>query len=451
MYLEMIGESSYSKTPAQAQLPEEYNSLSEYASIINEAYYGKTKEIKKIEAKIGEIKDKYGSYKNQMKANTSKEKEELEDLFCDAFGFTCCSFHIDPEMTYNACTIPISSSVFDFRDFRKYIVSDGKGIKYKKEANIYLIVKITKGLMFSSIFTPAEITAVLLHEVGHNFQSAMSAKAIYLNIPTKVLNLLQAPIAMIVYPQAGPFRNKYTDIVKSIEKNHKQFADCYWFIKNIIKTVQGVGLGVLLAILDAIDMTNPAGVIANIPRIILSKLINPANILVLPGEYVGESVSDAFVTVYGYSVELTSAFSKMKEDSYGILPTKVYRSLGAIGAYYDLINLPARLIGILFDPHPNDISRLKSQVEYLEEELLKNEKNPKMKREIQVQINEINKNIDKFLDMEDAGYFFTNRVDKFLLMLFGGDPRKFIGDGISEEFDEAEERAERQLKEMKNK
>ncbi len=87
MYFEMIDESLYNDNSiVQEPIDEHEVGYDHIFSIVTEAYYGKTAEIKKIEDKVGEIRTRYAT--DQMKANTAKEKEELEDLFCDAFGFT---------------------------------------------------------------------------------------------------------------------------------------------------------------------------------------------------------------------------------------------------------------------------------------------------------------------------------------------------------------------------
>ena len=448
-YLDMISDTNYTSinTPPQYQNYNEANTKMLHA--LDEAYYGKTDEIRKIEKKIGEIREKYQT--QPMKVHTSSEMRQLEDLFCDAFGFECCSIHIDPNPSYNACTIPVSNSVFDFRDFSKYIVADKKkGFKYKKEANVYLIINITKGLMFSSVFTDAEVTAIILHEVGHNFQNALSGRLRALSMPGKIINAILGPIIMIMVPEAGPFRNAYIDLIKKIEKDYKVLANAYFSVKDFVTTVLAIGIGILGIIGNISILFNPIAVIKQIPQHILSHL-NISELLDLPSGIKGESLADNFVSTYGYGPELTEALSKMHKLSGGYTPDQVMRDMGIIGAYFDLLMLPDKIIANIFDPHPNTIARLNDQYLYLKEELTKNENNPKMKKELQSQLNEIQKSMDKFVDAEEAGFFFSNRYDKALLMLCGGDPRLTAKRINNEEIDAAEKKAEEQLKALKRK
>lgn len=418
-------------------------------SVIHEVFFGKTKEIKAIELKIGEIRDKYKT--SQMKANTCKEKAELEDMLCSAFGFECCSFHIHPTVSYNAYTYPISSSVFDFRDFRKLIVSkNGVGVKYKPEANIYLIVSVTKGLMFSSLFTDAEVTALILHEIGHNFQTAMSGKCRNLNMINKAFNLLLAPIIILTNPQSGPFRNNFVDFIKKIEKNFKGFADCYWMIRDLVTSAISIGVGALMFISNITVMMNPIAVIQSIPRDILSRL--NLNLLFLPAGLKSEIVSDAFASSYGYGSELSSALAKIERSSGGITPNQLIRDIPFIGSYFDMLNLPSKLICNVFDPHPNSIARMKNQLDYAKQELVSKETNPKMKKELQKQISEIERTMNKYLEIEEAdGFMFSKSLDTAMLGAFNGDIRNAMAKGTNEEFDQAVEMAKHQIEVAKRK
>lgn len=449
MYFDMISNYPPSNINKEFDINEAREELYNYhMTVLDEAYYGKTKEIQSIEKKIGEIREKY-AYKT-AKANTCKEKEELEELFCEAFGFTCCSIHIDPSNGFNACTIPICNSVLDFRDFRKHIVSkNGQGIKYNKDANIYLIMNITKGLMFSSQFSDAEITAILLHEVGHNFQTAMSGKMRSLHMINKVFNLILAPIIMFMNPQAGPFRNAYTDLIKSFDKNYSEVANVYYTVNDFLTSVLEIGFSIISLISNITAMLNPIAVIEKIPENILRKL--NLDLIFVPGGYKGEAISDNFASAYGYGVELSTGLAKMEKMSGGMVSNQIIRDIDLVGAYFDLLMLPNKIISNMIDPHPNTIARINNQYEFLHKEMIKKETNPKMKKELEKQLSELRKSMDKFVDAEEQGFFFSNRYDKALLMMCGGDIRNGFAKGINDDFDQAQIRAEKQLEVIKKR
>lgn len=420
--------------------------LDTYYTLLSEAYIGKTQETLKIEQKIEEIRNKYST--KQMKINTAPEREQLEDLFCEAFGFACCSIMCKPSPLYNVCTIPVSSIIFDFKDYNSYLDISNKKIKYKKSANVYVIIQITKGLLFSDQFTAGEVTAILLHEVGHNFQTAISGKAKSLNMINKIFNVILSPILLIAHPSVGPFRNQYVELIKKVNKDWKGAADAYWAVNNFLTTIVGIGIGALGFLSNISMMMNPIAVLQQIPQKILNKL--NLDIIFLPSGIKGEAVSDAFATMYGYGPELASALKKIEKASGGYLPDQITRDT-FLGTYFDLITLPNKIIFNIFDPHPNTIARLKSQYDYINEELSKGDYNPKMKKELQKQLKEIDATMNKFLDAEDSGFFFSNQYDKVMLMMFGGDLRSGLAKGTNEEIDQAQARAEKQLEEIKSK
>ena len=442
MYLEMIDESYIPKKeePSLESIMEAYENKA--WNFFNEAYYGKTPELLAIEKKIGEARIKYNN--NRMKFNTSPERTELENMFADAFGFKCCNFIIQPSMLHNAYTIPVSSAVFDFRDYSKYIVSKtGKGIKYTKDANVYLIINVTKGLFFNNLYTDGEVLAIILHEIGHNFQTAISGKCRTLLITNKILNLLLFPIMIIQYPESAPWRNLYIDFKKYIDKNFSGLVHVLWIIKSIINTIVGIGYTGLAILSNIAAMMNPLTVIQNIPNVMMEKI---SNVFTMFGGYKGEAISDSFVSAYGYSTELSSALMKIEKNSAGFVANSIFREMPGIGAYFDLINIPTKIITNIFDPHPNTIARLNNQYDYIYTEMMKMNTTPAMKKELQAQLKEIQTTMDKFLDAESNGFFFSNRLDKWLLTCFGGDIRNATAKGNNEEFDQATKRAEEQLK-----
>lgn len=450
MYLEMIG----AKQVVRESAPRYITENEKYLMSLQEVYYGKTKEIKDIEKKIGECREKYRT--SPMKLNTAKEREELEELFCKAFGFECCQFTIDPSGLYNACTLPASSSITDYRDMKKYIVSKrGEGMKFTKEANVYLFILCTKGLFYSSNFTDAEITAILLHEVGHNFFTAITKKYITLHTINKVITLLYWPFILLLNGRNGlllttNLRNTYIDTIKKIRREHSELADAYWFINNFLTTLVGLGFSILVAIGNAIALLNPIGVLQNIPKQILNKL--SLDMIFIPLGYRNEAIADEFASTYGYGAELSTALTKIEQLSGGFVVDQIYRDIPLINAYYDLLNLPAKVITNTFDEHPATIARANNQLKYNKDQLLNTKGlNPKMKKQIQSDIKDIEKAMDGLTNAEDQGFFFSNMYAKSMLTIFCGDSRNIFAKGVEDDFDSAQERAEVQYKQIMKK
>lgn len=397
-----------------------------YLQMLDEAYYGKTPDLLKIEKKIGEIRQKYSH--NPSKVNTSKEREELEKLFCETFGFEECQFTVDMSGLPNACTIPIS--ITDFGSSDKLISTSSSGIKFKKEAKAYVFITITKGLLFSFDYTDGEIVAVLMHEVGHNFQGALSPNNRTIRNVYNIIAWIFSPIEVILYV---PLRDKYSHLIKRVRSDNPDIVNAYYGFKNIVMTIAGAGFTVLGIIANFSMLMNPIAVLSKIPQRILKKIYGSL-FSFIPLKYRDESIADAFSSAYGYGPELASAFQKMKRASNGIIADKIYRD-SFVGAYFDLMTIPYKIISNIFDPHPNTIARLYNQYDLLEKELLNGNLNPKMRAQVKKDLEGIKEMMDAFLDMEDQGYFFSNALDKVLLDFCNGDIRNVFARKTASDFD----------------
>ena len=455
IYLDMIGE-GYRIEPSvrsyELSVFEEAENIA--YDVMHEVYFGKTPNLLLLEKKIEIARTKYRL--DPMKFNISKEREEIENIISNEFGFACTSFHVDPSIYYNAWTYPVSSSGIDFRDYRKYLIVDKKGgFKYKPECNAYVVIRVTKGLFFSALFTPAEIVGIILHEIGHNFQDVISGSVKFFNTISQILKVIFIPILIIISPLQTPIRHVYIDTIKKLEKNNTEVINAFWTINNILKTFTDLGSMFINLIGNISIMISPIGYLSRLPDIFLKDIkdliTSPFDMLNFYSNYRQEQISDTFAVAYGYGEESSSALAKMREYCGNDALTKMIRDVPVIGAYCDLLNLPVTLIGGLLDPHPNTIARLNNNMKYIKREIVDKEHNPKMKKELSKQVVDIQAQMDKMNDLENQGFFFSNAFDKVLLICFGGDIKSIFGTGVPENFDKAYERALLQSAEIKRK
>ncbi len=395
---------------------------------LNEAYYGKTNGMLEIEKKVGEIRKKY--FSSQTKVNTSPEIRELEKLLCDEFGFEDCQFYIDMSALHNAYTIPVSvADIGHKRD--KLVTSSADGLKYKKEAKAYIFISVTRGLFFSYAYTDGEITALIMHEVGHNFQSVIS-NPVCRTVRT-VNNVLRWVMIPFLCVATGPLRDKFMHLIKEVRNNASWAVEGFNALQVIVMTVAGIWITFGRIFTNIMSMLNPLGSLAKMPIKMLLSLKSQSNFF-LPLSYRDESVADNFSTAYGYGPELSTALNKMKQNSGGMIADQMFRD-SLFGAYFDLVSLPDKVITNIFDPHPNTIARMKEQYEMLEKELLNSSLKPSMKAQIKKDMKDIEKTMEAFTEFEDGGYFFSNLLDKFLLKFVKGDIRSMLSKGTEEELD----------------
>lgn len=380
----------------------------------------------KIEKKIGEIREKYRS--SPTKVNTSKEARELEELFCKAFGFECCQFTVDMSSLHNACTLPIS--IADFGKTDRLVQSSASGLKFKKEAKAYVFITVTKGLFFSSEYTDGEVMAIIMHEVGHNFQHVLSPSSRTIRNVNNVLLWVFNPISMTMY---GPLRDKYSHIIGKIREDSPGMVNAWYTMKSIVGTITGVGYTILRIMSNFSMLMNPLASFAQLPEALLRNMIGSL-VSFLPLKYKDESISDAFSSAYGYGPELSTAFEKMKRNSNGMVADQIYRD-SIVGAYFDLCLIPNKIIADIVDPHPNTVARIYSQYELLEKELMNGSLNPRMKAQIKDDMKSIKQTLEAYVDLEDQGYLFSNAIDKALIDYCKGDIRNGFANRVGSEFD----------------
>lgn len=438
MYLDMINE-NYQCTDSCS-----YNES--VLKILNEAYYGKTPPIMAIENHISKMRKTYKM--NPEKVNASKEMKQLDAMIEDTFGFEGVSVGIKMSSIPNACTYPISNNVF-YKNPGKCIISDRNGIKYLKDAKFYTIIYMNNGLFFNDDYTDGEVMALLLHEIGHNFQTAISPSSRNLTAVANICNIIQMPL-MIINPayltSSTPLRNVYISFVKEFKTKHSDFIQSWDQFLNAFHSSIETAFFAINIVSNAITMIKPSSIITSIKLSILKNI--SSNNLFMPAGFRNEAISDEFASSFGYGSELSTVLEKIKSKSNGILSDQLPRDNlpQVLDNYFDLLTIPDNLIQSVFDPHPNSIARIKKQYDFIKKEMDKEDISPKVRAQMKKDMKEIEITIDKYLDAEQKGFFFTNTLAKGMYMLFGGDFRNIFSINIDKEYDnvklKAEERAE---------
>lgn len=422
--------------------------------VINEAYFGKTKEVLAIEKAIGEFRRKYqfksdyDLYNLDEKINLDPNIKKINKAFEDAFGFGIVDFSFNFSPGCNASTVPISIK-YDADDSNQVQITP-TGYKFNKKADFALQVTAWYGLFAGKDFTDGEITAVLLHEVGHNFSGAINhrigliqALGKTLNFVTTVLNLcILNPIPWLLLSNSG---SKW--LIDFKKKLAKEFPDLYNFsqlaqkwitiifnMKNELIFIQNLMTCVAIP-LNAIHVLlgyfkDKLMVWGLFPSMILHELYG----------YSDEKFADQFTTMYGYGPELHSALDKMSASYDGGLITKKYvkNEMPALAMLYDICFLPVLILITSFDCHPAMIERLESSIRALKVEA-EYSKNPKMRDRLKKDIAVLEKQRDDYyLQAQifkkknkelDPGYF-TRVYFAAIFGLFGGDIRHHIWDRI---------------------
>lgn len=362
--------------------------------MLNEAYVGKTPTLEAIEKKIGEARP---NIKYTAANNTMKEILEVNRLFEKQFGMDICAIKIYPSDYPNAYTQVLATN-FDIAEnvvLHNMITADKtNGYRFKKDNGFCILLNISSSLISDPNYTDAEIVAILLHELGHNFADCIYDDIEFANQQMmigykKVLifyaillacTIVGIPKAISLLKQLKTYNN--SNKYKSEKKNQK------------------VGKGKLSALFSSIGAkVTDLNTITNeiLTRIfganIIKRYKRNLDIAGVPDKArkslgrQNEVIADKFAGIYGYGPDQATALLKL--ESTPMPGAKVVSKLGKFGKRmnekYDEVTRDINN----YDVHPQVIQRIFEEIKLLENELKKEDLDPKVKKMIQDQLNQL--------------------------------------------------------------
>lgn len=262
---------------------------------LNEAYFGKSKELEIIE-------------KSFDKAIQSKDKIDASSLGIVAkqlqkkFGFDNVSIGIDKTPGLNAYTY------IDIADIKKMKIKTSEGYK-ALPGNTCSILVVFSPAMLSGVLSGKELTAITLHEIGHQFASKRilnSSSLRYMASYIRGLSELDKIIRI-----ASQETNSIADMFMMIRRViSKLTEDAVFAIKYVINTL--ILLKDILKTPTLKDTYNLIGDSTKSNRIMnyinnFDKVKKPIRVHDLE-----EEMADSFATIYGYGPELASALTKIE-------------------------------------------------------------------------------------------------------------------------------------------
>lgn len=377
--------------------------------IFNEAYFGKTKELLAAEHQLDVFRNKYmGRYVLNMKVNSDPDLLEFDRMMEDIFGFGCFTIHVHNEMQANAFTMPI-----DFRiDVDSKVLADERGFKFNKDMDYACICGIYSGIIFNDQFTTPEVMAIILHEVGHNFNSAINKKSgvlvdfyktltfyinlVYFNIPNVVTSTNAWRKFVDKTGKKWRAEEKMPVVVYDAFMQIINFAKAGMITINDIARVFSMGSLTILSALYSFGVTMIKD-IRDIPGTIIKIFSKKAM-------YNSELSADNFVTMYGYSSELGTALGKLggKEGASASAVMKAFDNIPVVSTAMHFVEFPVYLLFGLLDEHPNDVSRVKDQMDMLNYELGKEDIDPKMKNIMKKDLSLCNEALLALVDISEG-------------------------------------------------
>ena len=395
---------------------------------VNEVYFGKTPELQKIEKQLGIFRNKYmGKYVLNMGVNSDPDLIKFDRMMEDYFGFGCFTMKIINEPIANGFTYPIDYRFDNTRD-GKDLIADKKGFKFKKEYDYACLMYSYAGIMFNPKFTDGECMAMILHEVGHNFNCAVNRKRatftdIYITLMMIIdfINTLSFYIPSMI--ELITNTNAWRKFADSLGREWREDGKFIILLNDICKDLKSLIKAGIYELNDIIRVLSlGTGCVSNVITYIFNILYNPVSFLfgliLLPSKYRNERFADNFATMYGYGPETVSLQTKLdgKEKESGLVMKNIDK-IPLISTIIHTNELVPIMILTAFDEHPEGIDRCMDQLKLLKRELAKEDLDPKMKKVIAADIKVCEQQIDKFLDLKDGikdPYLAKKVYSKFL-------------------------------------
>lgn len=398
------------------KFPKEYSqAIDDYLVNLNETYYGRNPSLLKIESLFNVLIEKI---KNHENINNCKEKTEIESILGNLFGFEFVNFQIvHSSIMCNAFTMPFINTK-EYKSEKDYqLIRDANGIrfKYPKDKTLYVVFYDFNFLNFDS----ETLMGMLLHEIGHNFFMIDdiikgSKKRLAFNylldlFEIAVMNLMSGKILLPIEFFVDLVNlnlwkndpNKWTyNLVKKSDNLLNNNDKLYNNYSKIFNTP------VFKFIINGINFISKLSPLLKIKTAVKSFVTQHSLFLLLASfsffdglfnkdkksaGYNNEKFADNFAVSYGYGKGIANFLNQPEKIGMNEISSKIplLRVIDYIG------KMSSETLLAFSDPHPASCKRVKDTKEKLEFELKNTKLSPSHRREIEYELEKVNKLIDE--------------------------------------------------------
>lgn len=396
---------------------------------LQEAYFKEGKDMKELLSLLESARNKWvgKTIDEKDKISSSKEMKLFNRKMEKFFGFKTFAIQVVFSESVNAWTYPISSKYdINIKDGKKYISVTSNGYKYTG-GDFNCLVCITSKLFTDKRCNTRDIMSIFLHEIGHNFSFGLNGGQsifglinranntfFYVNtlINTWIMDNDSAhELSSMVYNDED---NKINKLADHLRDKDDTFINISSILMKPLAVLYNIGL-----IVAAFSALGSIYVLYNLYTSTIGNL-SPIRFMCKLYGYKDEKIGDNFATMYGFGPEV----AKFEDKIYTIYNNKkpnLFTNLCSI------IFLPLISLLNLNDPHPEMTERCLDQIKLLENELLKEDMDEEMKRQIrldikntQIQYTKLEKSMNTY---DTTGVRVFRQV---MTKLFGGDFRELF-------------------------
>lgn len=391
--------------------------------VMYESYLGKSQTLIEAEETIGELI-------SLMKANPTADytthplNKKLQSLLEKQFGFrrVYISWRRSPESLPMVGT-PLSADIIVHGRFT-IEKSKERGFYDKSYSHICLI-QASSTLTSQLDLTAEEYLAILLHEIGHNFDySVYMIINTLMEIAKKVIKITINPLNNFK-PTVSVKKNKIlpnvlstTGVIKTISHGlyyaYEKIVDLFPILKKIMYQISRFGSMVTRGI---------EGVMS-IPMLLalpIEVILSPICHLIATPTRKSEEFADSFAATYGYGVPLSRALTKL--GRYNLIRYRNDRN-SLRNFIRDTTMTQRYLLETFIAPdHGTADVRILSQIQQLKKDALALDFPPDAEQELLSQISEMEKMYDDYkngIEMGEHVLGFTAYMRKAVINVFDG-------------------------------
>jgi Zn-dependent protease with chaperone function len=366
-----------------------------------EGYVGRVKETQEIEKNFKVLHERYKNAGlvdiSLADIHGSREIKNIESALEDLTGFRKVDIIVKNETVVNAYTCPGSLVCRAISNDMPTIPTD-HGKRYYDKSHSYYCMIVIYAKMFE-MMEADELTATVLHEIGHNFDHTISNWLFDLLI--WVMTIPSGPIGVL----KNIFRTQVQYIIDSLLKV-LDYIPIIPILKNFgVETIRGFGM-----------LLGPLGAVSQISSIIQNVADNPAGAALGGIRVQSETFADSYVNSMGYGDAMIRAFNKMEQWNY------VTKHGGFIEFWTGSGYVAASMLMMFIDPHPEMQSRARYMLDEMEKTAKDKDVPPHMRKALAEQHKRMEKAYKEFLqaDKDERNATCTRFARRIKESLFGG-------------------------------
>lgn len=426
---------------------------------LDEYYFGGNDALKRIDEAMASIKVKV-SKSDTVLVETLPEYKIIKTALCEVFGFD--DILLDMGISGNVgeiYTMPMYMSIAQLANVAfsgsDYYGKNKYGVCFTPKAGMVPFIRFNPRVLTAVDISPREATAILIHEVGHNFFSNDKANSLFL-IMAHFRNIFEYLVQVAAYNTVPdpyeimmgilhPFlqsssSNKMLIVINSFLARVPGLNVVLGFLAKLKQSIS-VAYNEVMSVLFAYSslIYFPAYWSKQIAAMGVMTAFNIITFGWLDTVYLSydnEKFSDNFATSYGYGPEIASGMAKFDRFQYGGGGSKTLNEMakddptGNVSWALTFGTLPIMIsTHALLDCHPATEARILDQIKMLKAELNKRDLKPETKKKIKADLEKLEKVEKDFFTSRpgETNSFKKWRQDSAAgTKSYGGDVREIV-------------------------